>query len=89
MTADEARRVVEVAHQLDQLVRRPEWRYLVEFAADQVNAKRRAILSGAAKSFEEYRRETGWIEGASFVLEAAELAEAAAKRARPLLNKGE
>ena len=88
MTGDEARRVVEQAQHLRDLQSHHGWRSLIAYVEEHANARRQTILGGGCKDIDEYRKQTGWLEGAKFVLEAAEKSEASACIARAVLNKG-
>ena len=73
MTADdELRDLVERAYQIRELQQSEGWLLLKDYVATQVNAKNRHLLNGHARSLEDYRAEAGWIQGAMFVLEAAD-----------------
>ena len=82
MTEDELRELIERAHQIRELTKTPEWELLRDYIATVVSKKNRALLNGNAKTIEEYRGEAGWIQGAMFVLEAADQLDLQVERAR-------
>jgi hypothetical protein len=86
---DEARTAIERAHQLEVLAEYPQWRALVEYVQQTERVKQLYLVNGGCRDIEDYRKVTGWLEGVHFVLDAAKTTEDAARRARPLLNKGE
>jgi hypothetical protein len=81
---DELRDLVERAYQIRELQQSDGWALLRDYVATQVNAKNRHLLNGHARTIEDYRAEAGWIQGAMFVLEAADRLDEqlAAMRAR-------
>jgi hypothetical protein len=88
MTPEEAGRVLDQAQRINDLTGHHGWQTLVSYVDEMVEAKRRAILSGSCTSFDEYRRMTGWLDGAQYVLGAAARAEASARYARGVIDKG-
>jgi len=88
LDAVEARRVVEQAQHIRDLHSHHGWKSLVEYVSKNANDKRKAVLSGACSDIGDYRKQTGWLEGVEFVLDAAEKIEASARMARNVLSKG-
>lgn len=72
MNDDELRDLQERAHQIRELQAMPQWAMLHDYVSAMVNAKNRSLLNGNAKTIEEYRADAGWINGALFVLNAAD-----------------
>jgi hypothetical protein len=73
MTQDELRALVEQAHQLDELTKHPGWEVLTDFVyhggGGSVKRQHR-LVNGQLTTFEEYVKETGWLQGAHHVIEA-------------------
>jgi hypothetical protein len=72
MNDAELRELVERAYQIRELQQTEGWILLKDYVASQVQHKNRWLLNGHARSLEEYRAEAGWVQGAMFVLEAAD-----------------
>lgn len=88
MNHEEARKVVEQAQHLRDLCAHHAWPALVAYVNNHADKNKERILSGACVDIEEYRKHTGWLEGAKFVLDAADRSEQSARIARGVLNKG-
>ena len=71
-TDEEVRELVERVYQIRELQKTEGWALLRDYVGAQIQAKNRHLLNGHAKSLEDYRAEAGWIQGAMFVLEAAD-----------------
>lgn len=86
MNPNELRELQERAHQIRQLQQTSGWELLADYVKAQADAKLRRLIAGRAKTVEEYRGDAGWIQGATFVLNAADeldkmIAGAAERRA--------
>ena len=78
--AERDRALVEQAHRLRELAAEPYWETLRVYVQQAVDRKLRHLVQGGARTYDEYREAAGWLQGAQFVLNAAEGAEQAAER---------
>ena len=69
MNDDEFRDLIERTHAIQELTRTPGWQYLVDRAHASIAPRQKAVLDGNPKNMEDYRRATGWIDGALAVLD--------------------
>lgn len=70
--SEEAHELIELRHQLQELMSTPGWQVWRDQCQARINAKEREILAGL-ETLEDYRYNAGWIEGARFVLDAHEI----------------
>lgn len=89
MNQQEARAIVERAHLINDLATHNSWSVLVNYVNETARAKQHIVVNGGCKDIEDYRRQTGWLEGVAFVLDAANRTEEQARQARAVLTKGE
>jgi hypothetical protein len=87
VTDDELRDLIERAYEITEMQQETGWVYLRDYVTAQIQAKNRHLLNGHAKTIEEYRAEAGWIQGAMFVLEAAQQLNEQVERARILVEE--
>lgn len=66
MSEDEFLDLVRMTHEVQEMTKHPGWTYLVDRAAVNISAKQRSVLNGSAKTVEEYKALTGWLDGATF-----------------------
>ena len=89
MTQDELRALVEQHHQLDELTKHPGWEVLVDYVlhggGGSVKRQHR-LVNGQLTTYEEYVKETGWLQGAHHVLEAPKTVLAMVATAREQLG---
>lgn len=88
MDQKEARAIVERAHLISDLANHPSWSVLVSYVNETARAKQHIVLNSGCKDIEDYRRQTGWLEGVAFVMDAAARTEEQARKARAVLTKG-
>jgi hypothetical protein len=70
VTSDELRDLVERNTQVQEMTRHPGWALLEDYLRAQLEAKQRWLLVGNAKTLEEYREMTGWLQGVRDTLNA-------------------
>lgn len=61
-----------MTHEVQEMTKHPGWTYLIDRAAVNISAKQRSVLNGSAKSVEEYKALTGWLDGATFIVNLPE-----------------
>lgn len=75
MTEDEYRALVEQAARLEELTKHPDWEVFVDYVhygPGGLQMKSRELLSGNIKDWDRYKTMSGWVQGASHCLNAAE-----------------
>lgn len=76
------RELTERAHRIRKLTETPDWQVLVEYVQTRVEAEQKWLMSGHAKTVEDYRGKAGWVQGAMHVLEAPDRIDDEVKRMR-------
>ena len=85
MTEDEFRDLVERNAQIQEITERPGWPLLADYLRAQMEAKQRWVLLGDAKTMDEYKKVTGWLQGVTDALTAPNaLAEQVERERREL-----
>ena len=75
MNDDALRALVEQAHQINELTQHPGWDVLLDYLrfSEGALAKRQVqLLQGGAKTFDDYQRRIGFIEGVQYAIDAPE-----------------
>lgn len=74
MTDEDFRALQEQALQVSELVSHPGWDVLVDFVRFSpglsIALRQNELLNGGVKSWEDYQKKTGWLEGSDFVIDA-------------------
>jgi hypothetical protein len=63
MTDEEYRALQEQSHLLSELAQNPGWSVLVDYIETISTRERLNLLRGNAKTFEEYKERTGYLDG--------------------------
>lgn len=72
MTEAELRELQERAHQIRDLQAHPGWPLLVDYTHAVKEAKLRELIYGKDRTLEQHREAAGFMQGAQFVLNAAD-----------------
>lgn len=70
-----------------ELTEHPGWVLFVDRARASMFPRQERLLNGAPKTLEDYRRETGWLEGADFVLKVPAHVEVEVEKARQQIRE--
>jgi hypothetical protein len=57
---------------IQELTNQPGWSYFTDRAVATIASYQKKILAGGIDSLEDYKKLTGWLEGAAFVLSIPE-----------------
>lgn len=57
-----------MSHEVQEMTKHPGWTYLVDRSNVTRSSKQKSILNGNAKTVEEYKEMTGWLDGANFII---------------------
>lgn len=79
---DEIAAAIERAFQAELMTKEVGWEIVRAFVEKELANRQHALITGAAKSMDQYNELVGWIAGASFVLNAPDELEAIATRMR-------
>ena len=70
--SDELRDLIERNALVQEMTRHPGWDLLADYMRAQMEAKQRSLLLGNADTIEDYRHQTGWLQGVTATLSAPE-----------------
>ena len=65
--------LIERAHQIELLTQHPGWPLFRDYLINLTTSSQNFILSGACKSFDEYRDKTGYVKGLRAAMDAPHL----------------
>lgn len=80
--SEEWREAKERAFQAAQVTEHAGWAEIKRVVEVEIAKRQRGLVGGGSRSFEDYKATCGWLEGASFVLNAPQLLEEIANRLR-------
>ena len=80
--ADTRRALIEQAYQLNELTKHPGWAILVDFMLTKMKTDKQRVLDGVVTNLDDYKKLTGYFQGAHAVLNAPETVEKLAANAR-------